>query len=306
MPPRDLRTIFAHDPEPSERPVPPGAFDVLNWAAADTEHAGRVYVLPMPCGTGKSTAISMMMRQGIEAWESGESQDGLLVMADNNDQVQRYMEPWDEELKGWLHAHRDQIVIMNKDNRDEVMPQIPYKPVLRITTQRYFLPSWDAIVDKYLLLHNGGRRTLAIIDEMPPVHSTVQLGIKELNDIDTAFKTCPGDDEEKAWCISQWQAFREMLEADMADMVQGMDAKRFSRYYVRLTADPETGERKQHRCITDSDSDDVRLFDYVREHRDVFGKQASENESTPYEMLIGFKSLMQYGGVFAYRDETDY
>ena len=41
--------------------------ELINKYAADEEHKDKVTVLPLMCGTGKSTAISYKMRECIES-----------------------------------------------------------------------------------------------------------------------------------------------------------------------------------------------------------------------------------------------
>ena len=60
----------------------------------------KINVLPLMCGTGKSTAISYLIRQTIE--EAADTGNGLLVVTDRIDRMDDYMHPYDPDLKNYL------------------------------------------------------------------------------------------------------------------------------------------------------------------------------------------------------------
>ena len=73
----------------------------INLIAEDKEPDSKITVLPYMCGSGKSTAISYLIRQTIENHES--TGDGLLIVTDRKDRMEDYLcSSCDAELDSFL------------------------------------------------------------------------------------------------------------------------------------------------------------------------------------------------------------
>ena len=159
-------------------------FEIIHSIAADLEHKDEITVLPLMCGSGKSTAISYLIRQTIE--ESEETGNGLLVVTDRKDRMEDYMKPYDDELCGYLMQNQDKIVIMTHENIQEAHNKKYFVPVLMMTTQRYFHLSTEEI-EEYLIW-KGGRRALIVIDERPELITTIDLDARKLSECKVAIE----------------------------------------------------------------------------------------------------------------------
>ena len=155
---------------------------LINDIRSNPQQDDKIHVLPLMCGTGKSTAISYLIRQTIE--EVADTGNGLLVVTDRIDRMDDYMHPYDPDLKNYLMNHEDQVCIMTSDNIEEANRVQRTVPVLMMTTQRYFRLFLTEI-NEYLKW-KGGRRPLVIIDEYPELMTEVELDNRNLAECEAA------------------------------------------------------------------------------------------------------------------------
>lgn len=133
----------------------------------------KAYVLPLMCGTGKSSVISLKIREYIERNE------GLLVLTDRKDRLASYLKPGNnDELYKYLQTHTNSVAIMTAETVEKFKKTHHLYPILLMTTQRYFRLTVDEI--KEYLNWDGGKRGLVLIDEKPELISWNKLDIKEL------------------------------------------------------------------------------------------------------------------------------
>lgn len=69
---------------------------LINDIKSDPKRKKEITVLPIMCGSGKSTAISYLIRQTIE--NASVTGNGLLVVTDRIDRLEDYMHPYDNSL----------------------------------------------------------------------------------------------------------------------------------------------------------------------------------------------------------------
>lgn len=106
---------------------------MIDEAQEDISTSDKISVFNLQCGTGKSTAIRLKIRQVIEA----NNGDGLIVITDSLDRMRDYVQPDDPELQELFKQHADKIAIMTHENFDEVKYTQRSCPVLIMSTQRY-------------------------------------------------------------------------------------------------------------------------------------------------------------------------
>lgn len=139
--------------------------ELINKCAADEEHKDKVTVLPLMCGTGKSTAITYKIRECIE------SNTGILIVTDRTGRLKKYLEPdprFDIDLYDYFN--RDETkkkisMLVSGENLQKELGRMSSCPVLLMTTQRYFSLERDELIEKYLTWDNG-RRQLVIINRI--------------------------------------------------------------------------------------------------------------------------------------------
>ncbi len=157
---------------------------LINDITSDQKRVKEITVLPIMCGSGKSTAISYLIRQTIE--NASLTGNGLLVVTDRIDRLDDYMHPHDNTLHSFLDKHGDQVCIMTHENIKETHKTQCRKPVLMMTTQRYFRLTVAEI--NHFLKWKTGSRPLIIIDEFPELMTLVKLDEKKLAECDAAIK----------------------------------------------------------------------------------------------------------------------
>ena len=114
--------------------------DFIDKVEADDDTADKVSVLPLMCGSGKSTAITLKIKEVIEHGEGL----GMLLVTDSK---KRLDEIWNkdttnpllgEEVREFIKAHQNDVTIMTGDTYSKAIQAEKKSPVLAMTTQRYF------------------------------------------------------------------------------------------------------------------------------------------------------------------------
>lgn len=156
---------------------------MINEVADDREHRDQISVMNLMCGSGKSTAIRMKMRQLIEE-NRGE---GMIVVTDNLDRMRDYItlpeiEDADEDykaMKEFFDTHRNLITVMTHETLSVDKLMEPHCPILIMSTQRYTGLSHGEI-ERYLRW-SGGERSLIIVDEKPYFRKEIDITKKVLD-----------------------------------------------------------------------------------------------------------------------------
>ena len=170
--------------------------ELINQLAA-AEGESKAYVLPLMCGTGKSSAISLKIRESIE------NNEGLLVVTDRIERLNEYLNPGrNQELADYLASHRDDsVLIMTSGNAVEAKRVHHKYPVLLMTTQRYFKLSVEEI--NSFLEWEHGKRGLVLIDEKPELYKCHKLTVNDLRKLyDTVNNVAKQSEEKQAFLIN--------------------------------------------------------------------------------------------------------
>ena len=264
--------------------------DYINKVEADPETADKVSVLPLMCGTGKSTAITLKIKEVIEHGA------GLLIVTDNNDRLYKL---WDEntenpllgeDIKAFIKAHKDDVTVMAANTYVTAAKSQWKHPVLIMTTQRFFNILTRDEIQKYLKWKDKGTRPLILFDEEPYLNEIFDLTPKSVNDIDTKLRMLLDDSntepEDKQWCVQQWEAFREKFLGLLWEYEYDHDGQVF--YY----------EDEQHSLTEDDD----RFFNILNQCRTVIRSDNTEI----FKNLYAFKTLVNNWGVYSLRKSGAY
>ena len=152
--------------------------DFINEVAADAEHIHEVSVLPLMCGTGKSTAISYKIKETIEQAET--TGNGLLIITDRKDRMDDYMHPHDQDLQKYLQKNKNKVTIMHHDNLAQAYKTFKFRPVLMMTTQRFFRLTPPE--REVFLVWDKGIRPLVLIDERPELTTIAELNESKIHE----------------------------------------------------------------------------------------------------------------------------
>ena len=210
--------------------------ELINKCAADEEYKDKVTVLPLMCGTGKSTAISYKIRECIE------ENSGLLVVTDRKKRLEEYFDPRDAELKQYLDKNKNKIALLVSGKKLAVeLKRMHSCPILLMTTQRYFSLERDELIDKYLKWKNG-QRSLIIFDEMPELYTDYKLDISSINQLDSVLYECvidnPGEryENRNGFNSSGWNELRLRFLTDIVPVFK-TDKHNYCRLHPRTSND---------------------------------------------------------------------
>lgn len=286
----------------------------INKVVRDKENADKVSVLPLMCGAGKSTALSIFILNTVVRIDGAldaetapdelaeyysvpteKDYDGVLIVTDSKERLRKLWNPdpgnkyIDDGLRKFIEDYKEGWVsIMTDDNSAEEERKQRYVPVLCITTQRYF--GWNKEeIKKHLEWEKDGRthkRSLVIFDEQPYLNEVRDISVKTINDIDTALRTKLDNEvnfEDRVWCQDQWNMFRDWFIGLLRHYEQdfnGLDTL----YY----------EPDNH-SITE---DDDRFFGLIEMYR---AKMRSKDLSA-YNDLYAVRQWMNTWSIFNHRD----
>ena len=206
----------------------------------DHSHA---YLLPIMCGLGKSTAVSLLVKQNLYPGSKG-----ILIFTDRKDNFPAYTNPrGDEEFLEMLRSGGIfDITEMTAENIHSTRIEQKKAPVLIANTQRLFQSS-DSEINE-LIRWNGGARPLIIIDEKPPLLKAVKLSLEKLSAAgDAISQFCPREDEEaeqRNWCEMQWERIKTaIMQAYRKNERECKDLPMFTCYLPPIPGLPEEDAR---------------------------------------------------------------
>lgn len=223
--------------------------------------------------------------------------DGMVIVTDSKERLKGI---WDAKKKKdyltndeneYIRTHEDSVTIMTEENAQIADKEQERKPILLITTQRYFRWEKDEIKE---YLHWGPvgqyKRSMIIFDEMPMLNEVRDVSIKTLNDIDSALWLGLDDEvdlRDKLWCINQWEHFRNWFEKMLFEFEQDRDISKF--YF----------EPDRHN-ITE---DDERFLRIINGNKGILNRNKYFKE---YQDILTVKKLMDTWGIFSHRNaDTD-
>lgn len=138
----------------------------------------KITCIPARCGIGKSLLISAYSK-----W-CADNNEGLIVVTDNLKRLNDIY-CFDEKSKSNIFKCEAETSILGEQE------SLNEKAVVLLTTQKYF--GLEEEQRKILFDFKYGRfwkyRTRVIFDELPLFYSTNEIGVKELNDIDTLIRS---------------------------------------------------------------------------------------------------------------------
>lgn len=184
-------------------------------------------VFPLMCGMGKSRYITQLISDRL----TGRDNSGLIIVTDSVDRLNNYVAG--DMLTEYISRNRERLAILNSGNIREQLQTLHSKPIVLMTTQRYFALTVDAI--QQLTSYDYGMRDKIIFDEKPYLFETRRVDIAALNRIDTAIKSALDDTTNqaaKAEMITEWESISGYLQSALqANERENTDYKR-ERYFL--------------------------------------------------------------------------
>ena len=243
----------------------------------------KVYTFPLMCGAGKSTYIKYRIADTLQ-----KGQDGLIVVTDAIDRLKEYtdMQEIDSGLDlDYLSRIRDKVAILTSDTIAEELRTQKKKPILLMSTQRYFSLTREEI-KSYIDFYDG-KRSKIIFDEKPYFAETIRITMDTINGIDTALHEAIDDTAdvlEKAWSIHQWEVRREKIQNVIADYENQLRQDKKSQTLEIWYADYTD-------VLTE---DNERFFPFIECHRQKLNKY----DISVYKNLLAVNQLVEDGAAF--------
>lgn len=270
--------------------------DALREIITAESYKGKTVLCPFMCGSGKSTAISHLIKNTILNVESGKCMNGLIVITDLIERMDKYLAPTDVELKQFLSEHSEKISIITSSNVHSEMQRLRHCPVVLLTTQRYLSYSLNDI-KRYLDIWDGGKRTVAIIDELLPLYEQATLSRQDawnilgvLDDVLVA----PEELDDKIWCVRQWKKYAERFSDLIAEHERSFSSEQNSECYSYC--------RDSELKLTESDA---KFDQFIAKHGSSLNTDIGFNIQ---KKIATFRRFAECGGLFVYsrRDKSHY
>lgn len=197
------------------------------YIKADTDTA-KITVLPLPCGVGKSQYITYLLSDALIR------NYGLIVVTDTIERLNKYVSACyddDGDLINYIQRNSDKISILTAENFKTEIDKTKYKPIVLMSTQRYFNLAKEDIIK-----FTGGqqyKRNKIIFDEKINLLESRRLTVKSLNNIATALKEALDntiDQADKATLINEYSQLNAQLQSALNDNErQNIDTQNFKR-----------------------------------------------------------------------------
>lgn len=260
--------------------------EAIKQAAADTEHAGQVYVCSFPCGAGKSTALTKLIRETIERADGS----GLIIVTDS---VERMREYWKadttnpllgDDFKQFISAHERDVTLLEGAKLQEGLRRQGHSPVLIMTTQRYF--QYDRATLETFLHWERGTRPLIIFDEAPYISRVREITPETFNQVDSLLRmkieaVTEEDRAAKQKVVTIWEGLRE-------------------RYMQQLDALEYLPGSQTVYCRGEQDEELALLLSYIQEHADAL----NTNTIRGVELVRDVCRLASEWGVYTHMDSA--
>lgn len=181
----------------------------------DTD-TNTISVFPLPCGVGKSEYIKYAIADALI------NKYGLIIVTDLierlNGYISKHHNDGTENLTNYIRRNSQSISILTADSIKIEIPTVSYKPIIMMTTQRYFNLARDEII--VLTTEHQVKRKRIIFDEKIFLLESRKLTIKSLNNIATALNEGLDNTvnpEEKQWLIKQYNTFNFELQKKLTE-----------------------------------------------------------------------------------------
>lgn len=251
---------LAHSPTTKQLDFAEFAFKTM----AEDNDKSKATVFPAQCGIGKSTTIKSLIYHCLfydsiyskDVYRNGAC-EGLIVVSDRIRRLDDYFQS-DPRLK-------DHCYIISSHNDEPIHIQLSkqaYKPIVFLTTQRYFSLTKEEIqnlknwFDYMHGIKTIRKRNYIIFDEKPYFYDRISIDVKNLNDIDSAiFKGIDSSDiATKTWICEEYRKLKNRL----IDILDKTDKTDKTKDYYFLKPESET------KSLT---SDDEKFFKILNQNK---------------------------------------
>ena len=191
----------------------------------------KVTCLAGRCGIGKSTFIHTLIHccLGNFLFERRQEPHGLVIITDSIKRLEElsngtkdFLEAekiWGEffETCGYDHYknfEKNIIVLKSDESFKEQLIKQHYRPIVMLSTQRYFMLSESTREQLFTFVYNGKqlKRDIIIFDESPQFSETITIDSDNLTRIEAAlYKGLSDEVADKEFVIREYKTFKDRL-----------------------------------------------------------------------------------------------
>ena len=205
----------------------------------------KITALAMRCGIGKSTLIRIFMHCCLADcnYELRRHPQGMIVVTDiikrlesltdmEQDKIdgEKYWGDFfkDFGIKGLYEEFERSIIVLNstEDFKDQLIRQ-KYKPIVLLSTQRYFMMSEAVREQLFTFTHNGEnlKRDIVIFDEAPYFSEMATIDSNNLTKIEAAlYEGLSNEVKDKAFAVREYKVFKDRL-LDLMDEKEKLNSE---------------------------------------------------------------------------------
>ncbi len=206
--------------------------EIRNYIETQINNADpdRTTVISLRPGSGKSQYIIYRISEAIR------NKQGLLVVTDSIERLEGMSsaDGADDEIATYIKRNENKIALLTADTFQTEIKVASYKPVVAMTTQRFFKMS-PVEINSLISANQFGIKTI-MIDEQPDIIKTINISIEELNIIDSAINTSLSnliDPDDKQLLLSSFQQIDESFRDGFQMAESSHDAGTWSDYYYK-------------------------------------------------------------------------
>ena len=240
----------------------------------NSTNEGILDVFPLGCGVGKSQYIKYKISDCLN------DGTGIIIVTDSVNRLNNYIDTDNDDLAAYISRNKTKIAILNSDNINDEVKTLDYKPIVLLTTQRYFSMTREEIAK--LTEYRSGRRLVVLFDERPYLYENIRIDISVVDMIDIAIHTTLDNNvnqAEKEWLCNQWQTFITRFKAIIKELESQNKEYQYDIWYNKL------------HTITENDEEFLRLINKYRKNLNI-------NDCTLYKKLLAIVQMAENGARF--------
>lgn len=241
------------------------------------------------CGIGKSTFINTFINYCVGEKKT-DTPIGIVVVTDSVKRLEelssfsefkeKEKEYWGEKYKQYKNYHYNNfmnhvIVLNSTESLQEQMQRQHYKPIVLLTTQRYFMMP-DKLREQlftYSFNNKSYKRNIVIFDERPQFFEQISINTENLSLLESALYEGLNDEvKDKKFVTNQFREFKISLTDKMDELENLNENNRITMYWKDKTCNSITKNDQLFFKIINANMDSL-VQKYSKFQRDMWALQ---------------------------------
>lgn len=250
------------------------------------------------CGIGKSTFINTFINYCVGEKQS-DTPIGIVVVTDSIKRLEELSsygefkvqekEYWGEKYKQYKNYHyhnfMNRVIVLNStESLQEQMQWQHYKPIVLLTTQRYFMMT-DKLREQlftYSFNNKSYKRNIVIFDERPQFFEQISINTENLSLLESALYEGLNDEvRDKKFVTNQFREFKISLTDKMDELESLNENNRITMYWKDKTCNSIT-------------KNDQLFFKIINTNMDLLTQKYSKFQRDMWAL----QEIMENGAIF--------